>query len=278
MEPTEDCPFVEGLVFQIWYPFDIREHMWVGTTFDVNLLSGAITFFVYSKIMPTVLTLFLLARIRILKVKIRRFDVDCEEVMAKQGIARDEAMAFVIKRFVEEHQEVYELMELVQSASKTIVLFLFFGNAMDLPSYLIEILLGDAVIFLRNFGALVLALVQVYVFFWFANESLAISDTIYNETNWITYSRANKMLLLMVLHRSHRNFALKAAAIGEMSLSTFTKVKNAWIVLIKLLDATYKDFGLISHTKDIKRKRTVIYIKNFARRELSNPKINHCNV
>nr|CAI5846591.1 unnamed protein product [Callosobruchus analis] len=81
---------------------------------------------------------------------------------------------------------------------------------------------------MRNCGALILALVQVYVFFWFANEvileSLAISDTIYNETNWITYSRANKMLLLMVLHRSHRNFALKAAAIGEMSLSTFTKV------------------------------------------------------
>ncbi|CAH1989508.1 unnamed protein product [Acanthoscelides obtectus] len=87
---------------------------------------------------------------------------------------------------------------------------------------------GDKIIFLRNFGALVLALAQLYVFFWFANEvileSLAISDVIYNESNWITYSKANKMLLVMVLQRSHRNFALKAAAIGEMSISTFTKI------------------------------------------------------
>lgn len=80
-------------------------------------------------------------------------------------------------------------MKTVQAACRTIVFFLFFGNVLNLATFIIQMLFvsynvhnlyfstdmkvffqGESFLFYRNFGAFSLTLVQVYVFCNAAND------------------------------------------------------------------------------------------------------------
>lgn len=52
-----------------------------------------------------------------------------------------------------------------------------------------------------------------------------MSDIIYNETQWISYSTKCRRLLLVMIKRAQKHLSVKAAIIGDTSLNTFTKVK-----------------------------------------------------
>nr|CAH7748355.1 unnamed protein product [Callosobruchus chinensis] len=71
---------------------------------------------------------------------------------------------------------------------------------------------------------------QMYIFFWYANalqvESQAISYFLYNGNDWLRCNKQQSKLLQMMMIMSQRRLALKAAAVGEMDITCFTKVRT----------------------------------------------------
>lgn len=84
----------------------MEEHLWVGKAFDVNLFLGAITFFVYSKIMPTCLVLFVVAHLKMLQSYIRNLDRDVDVMCRSTDLEVNDCRIILIKRLVQRHQEV----------------------------------------------------------------------------------------------------------------------------------------------------------------------------
>ncbi|CAH1989503.1 unnamed protein product [Acanthoscelides obtectus] len=68
--PTDACPFINGAVFQLWYPFDTEKYPWIYSLHDTFFVVVSSVLITYDKTTPLTMILFVIARIRILQHKV----------------------------------------------------------------------------------------------------------------------------------------------------------------------------------------------------------------
>ncbi|CAH1115553.1 unnamed protein product, partial [Psylliodes chrysocephalus] len=243
-----DCPLVRGCVFQIWYPFDINKYKWICDTFDIVTVFCGMMLFSYYKTFPFSLIIFLLSQINLLKYSIKH--VNKVRNGSSNNLYNDKRDSFKIRECLQMHQHCIKLMHWIQYSLKEIILIQYCSYVLDTAAFMIPTLTEDSLqMKIRCFAGFIMTVIQMYLFFWFANEireeSISLSDIIYNEINWINSNGREKKMLMIMMIRSQQMMSLKAVAIGEMSLHSFTKVCNIDNHLNKLIKVVLIVTGLL---------------------------------
>ncbi|XP_072399738.1 odorant receptor Or2-like [Diabrotica undecimpunctata] len=181
--------------------------------------------FCYYKIIPMSLILFLLGQITLLKHDIRHVNIEnandvCVVKKSTENKLRD---------CVKSHQLIIRLMNWIQHSLKEIILIQYVSYVLDTAAFMIPTLTEESLqLKLRCFAGFTMTVIQMYFFFWFANEiqeeSKSIADVIYNDVIWVDASESDKKVLMTMMLRSQQKLALKSTALGEMSLICFTKI------------------------------------------------------
>lgn len=102
---TDDCPIQNGLLFQIWYPFDMEKYYWVCQWFDRSTVFCVMLFFCYYKIVPISLMIFILGQIKILQHYVKTIDQKYRRDESFEGGVRNN-VGILIKDCLRKHQEV----------------------------------------------------------------------------------------------------------------------------------------------------------------------------
>nr|CAH7748361.1 unnamed protein product [Callosobruchus chinensis] len=121
------------------------------------------------------------------------------------------------------------MVQFIQKSLSKILFIQYFSSSCELAAFLIFMLTSNSFFnALRSLGAFTMLAYEVFVVFWFANEvqiqSVAVSDAIYLSCNWIKYGKKVNNTLLQMLLRSQTPASFKAFFIGNVSLSSFTRV------------------------------------------------------
>ncbi|XP_074040973.1 odorant receptor 10-like [Leptinotarsa decemlineata] len=225
IEESVECPLMKGILYQVWYPFDVKKYHWLVFINDLVLLFNALNITVYCKVMIVSMMIFMLSQIKILQ-----FLLTSIGKRSLENPEMDESIEVnVVISFVERHQQILKLIDLLKSAVEEIILIQYFSSTSEIAAYLIQTITSrSAFDVLRNCAALSMLVSEVFILFWFANEtkiqSEAISDIIYNELPWYTYKRHVNMVLKLMMRRSQRAMSFKAIFLGEICLDTFTKL------------------------------------------------------
>nr|CAI5846593.1 unnamed protein product [Callosobruchus analis] len=98
--PTDTCPFIQGAVFQLWYPFDTDRYSWACTIYDIFFILITTMLFTYYKTAPLNLILFVIGQIKILQYKVT---VICNTLISEEISAN-------IKECLRDHQDVIRLV------------------------------------------------------------------------------------------------------------------------------------------------------------------------
>ncbi|CAG9858376.1 unnamed protein product [Phyllotreta striolata] len=240
VSPSEElgphCPDIRGYVFKIWYPFEIEDFPWICATFDFVTVFCGMMLFCYYKIMPMSLIIFLMCQLNLLKFRIRSFD----ETKDRNGLARSERLAGIFRM----HQLCIRLMNWIQYSLKEIILIQYCSYVLDTAAFMIQLLTEET---MRGkmpcFAGFMMTVIQMYIFFWFANEiqeeSKTLSDVIYNEINWIDACKSEKKMLMLMMMRSQQMLTLKVAAIGDLSLNSFTKIMRLCYSVVTFFTTVY---------------------------------------
>ncbi|KAJ8924159.1 hypothetical protein NQ315_006943 [Exocentrus adspersus] len=195
---------------------------------DILYLPFSTCILVYKITVILSMITFTLGQIDILHYNIRNLDNDAGKIQKELDVNFKEAVEIVVKRFVVKHQELNQLMEMIQSSTKVLVLLLYFNMSAQIAILCIKCLLVKSFEEIRLHTSMVVTMtIQNFVFYKYADdlitESAAISDVIYNNTNWISYSRTVQKNLQLMMIRSRKSLSLNAAMVGDMTLETFTK-------------------------------------------------------
>ncbi|KAJ8922783.1 hypothetical protein NQ315_007818 [Exocentrus adspersus] len=221
------CALKKGINFQIWYPFDMYNKYYLMTVLaDLLFYMSVVSIHIYNKLTPVTFILFALSQIKILQNILRNLD---ERVTELTSTEEADAVLLTTKNCVKKHQEIIQLVHMMDNACKEIVLIIFFSNSLELAAFLVKLLTEkNTADILRTAGILVMLVTQIFMFFWYANEiqvqSTEISDIIYNYTDWMSYDKPAKMHMLLMMTRSQKPLSFRAAAIGDMSIDTFKRI------------------------------------------------------
>ncbi|XP_056639083.1 odorant receptor Or2-like [Diorhabda sublineata] len=137
-------------------------------------------------------------------------------------------------------------MNWIQFSLKGIIFIQYCSYVLDIAAFMIPILTEDSLeIKIRCFAAFSMSVIQMYFFFYFANEiqveSTSVSDVIYNETNWTEATQKARATLLLMMIRSQQTLSLNSVAIGKMSLESFTKIMRICYSTCTFFTTIYRD-------------------------------------
>ncbi|XP_018571376.1 uncharacterized protein LOC108911034 [Anoplophora glabripennis] len=219
----------------IWYILVVRHTLTEHDTTLCALKRGlnfqicVVSIHIYNKLTPVTFMLFELGQIKILQNMIRCIDKNASELASFEDIDSDEAVLITMRGCVKKHQEIIRLLHMMDNACKKIVLIIFFSNSVELAAFIVKLLTETNTLdIFRTFGILIMLITQIFMFFWYANEiqvqSTAISDILYNNTDWINYNKPARMRMLLMMIRSQKPLTFNAAAIGDMSIDTFKRI------------------------------------------------------
>ncbi|KAJ8924744.1 hypothetical protein NQ315_000897 [Exocentrus adspersus] len=241
-ENDTTCVVQKGISYQLWYPFDMYNKCYPLTlTLDILLFFTAILTHIYNKITPVSVFIFALGQLKALQQRLRQIEERSSDMVQEQN------MEFVVKEIIEcikMHQKIISLMSLIESACKEIVLIGFFTNSLEIAAFIVYVLTSN--IFIRMVvSAAISALVcfQLFLTFWFANEilveSVAISDIIYYETNWINFDKKAKQLLRMMMARAQKPLCINLPALGYMSMEIFKRIMKLCYSIVTFVKTIY---------------------------------------
>nr|CAH7748359.1 unnamed protein product [Callosobruchus chinensis] len=218
---TAECPCIKGILYQVWYPFDTKKYISVILVNDIMFILDTIIISISCKGTLIAIMIFMISQLKILQHKIETID---ERV---QG--NDQELHVDILRRINEHQEILRMVQFIQKSLSKILFIQYFSSSCELAAFLIFMLTSNSFFnALRSLGAFTMLAYEVFVVFWFANEvqiqSVAVSDAIYLSCNWIKYGKKVNNTLLQMLLRSQTPASFKAFFIGNVSLSSFTRV------------------------------------------------------
>ncbi|CAH1989505.1 unnamed protein product [Acanthoscelides obtectus] len=126
--PTDACPFINGAVFQLWYPFDTEKYPWIYSIHDIFFVVVCTILITYDKTTPLTMILFVIARIRILQYKVTNI---CD-TQDSHSITKN------IKDCLKDHQEIIRKKTLLRKLDlysdyswRFLICIYFFGLQMS---------------------------------------------------------------------------------------------------------------------------------------------------
>nr|ALR72575.1 odorant receptor OR32 [Colaphellus bowringi] len=235
---TEECPMMKGIMFQLWYPMDTKKYFYLVVLNDNLIIINIVITIIHAKGLIIANMIFAISQMKILQYELTLVGQIEQET--------DEDVELRVKKCIMIHQEIARMMDLFVSASKDIILMQYFITSSELALYLLQMMLADSfAVFGRLLMNFIYLFVEVFLLFWCANnvlvESMAISDVIYNESNWITLSNGAKKDMLMMLSRAQVPMAFKATFVGNISLETFTKLLKLCYSVVAFLSNVVRE-------------------------------------
>nr|UTN00908.1 odorant receptor [Semanotus bifasciatus] len=241
---SEQCPLTNGIMYQVWYPFD-TSYNWLPILCDLIMCYLAIMMHISNRTCPVTLVIFELAQIKILTNKIRNIDANAEEIRRIYDVSYEKALNIAINSCIKRHQDIISLMGLLQEATKEMMLIGFFSNSIELAGFIIQIFTATSNYhFVRSFLLFPVDILQMLVFFWFANEvyteSTALADVIYNEIKWVTYTNPLRKKLVIMIMRAQRPLYFVGTGIGEITLEKYKRILKSCFSAVTFLKTVYE--------------------------------------
>lgn len=106
-QETGLCALKRGINFQIWYPFDIYNKVYVLTVLtDLTFYFSVVFIHIYNKLTPVTFMLFELGQIEILQNMIKCVDKNAFRLAHLEDIDINEAVLITMRDCVMKHQEI----------------------------------------------------------------------------------------------------------------------------------------------------------------------------
>lgn len=106
-QETGLCALKKGINFQIWYPFDMYNKVYVLTVLtDLMFYFSVVSIHIYNKLTPVTFMLFELGQIKILQNMIKCVDENAFGLTRLENIDADQAILITMRDCVKKHQEI----------------------------------------------------------------------------------------------------------------------------------------------------------------------------